>query len=162
MQSCRFRCFSFFHAALPRRGCQASDAAEQQKLCQLSGSATSTNQLWALGFRKRMQMYLQRVSVYVWRLHEAIWQYFSTHAAGNTGLQSTNSCGLESPQTVPLAMDGLFTDPNCTQSSAWATWLAGLGTLTLGAGAAEPGFPEALQQSTGLSSAGLDLAWTWL
>ncbi|CAE7556125.1 F8H [Symbiodinium natans] len=129
----------------------ASDAAEQQKLCQLSGSATSTNQLWALGFRKRMQMYLQRVSVYVWRLHEAIWQYFSTHAAGNTGLQSTNSCGLESPQTVPLAMDGLFTDPNCTQSSAWATWLAGLGTLTLGAGAQQAQQAEEAAAALGLS-----------
>ena len=40
-------------------------------------------------------------------------------------------------------MDGLFTDPNCTQSLPWATWLSGLGALTLGAGAAEPGLPEA-------------------
>ena len=40
-------------------------------------------------------------------------------------------------------MEGLFTDPNCTQNLAWATWLAGLDALTLGAAAAEPGLPEA-------------------
>ncbi|CAE7507777.1 F8H [Symbiodinium necroappetens] len=40
-------------------------------------------------------------------------------------------------------MEGLFTDPNCTQSLPWATWLSGLDELTLGAAAAEPGLPEA-------------------
>ena len=54
-------------------------------------------------------------------------------------------------------MEGLFTDPNCTQSLPWATWLSGLDELTLGAAAAEPGLPEAGRVEVPLL--GLACAW---